>query len=210
VDIEQWITDERRTLADVLDGLTPEQWDAPSLCEGWAVRDVVAHITMPFRYSAARFLLELARSGGRFGTMADRVARRDGAQPTAVLTAALRDNAEHPWTPPGGGKAGALTHDVVHGLDITRPLGIGREVQPDRFRTVLDSLVAPRSLRHFKVGVDGDVGRLRASDVDWSYGTGEPVTAGAVDLVLMLTGRPVRSEALAADADLSADRDDVR
>src|SRR5688500_6079152 len=134
MEIERWIADERRRLADVLDGLTPEQWDAPSLCEGWAVRDVVAHVTMPFRTSAPRFVLELVRSGGRFGAMADRVARRDGAQPTDVLVAALRDNAEHPWTPPGGGKAGALTHDVVHGLDITRPLDIGREVQPERFR----------------------------------------------------------------------------
>jgi len=197
MEIEQWIIDERRRLADVLDGLTPQQWDAPSLCDGWAVRDVVAHVTMPFRTSAPRFVLELVRSGGRFAAMADRVARRDGAQPTDVLVAWLRDNAEHPWTPPGGGKEGALTHDVVHGLDITRPLGIEREVQPERFRVVLDTLVSPRSRRHF--GAEGHTGRFEASDVDWSHGTGAPVTGRAVDLVLLLTGRPVAAGAIVGD-----------
>jgi uncharacterized protein (TIGR03083 family) len=186
---------ERRELADVLDGLTPAQWNAPSLCHGWAVRHVVAHITMPFRYSPPRFVLELAKAGGRFNHMADRVARRDGSQPTDALARALRDNAEHPWTPPGGGKEGALTHDVVHGLDITRPLGIGREARPERLRIVLDSLVRPKSLRFFGTG---DIGPLRASDLDWSHGTGEPVAASAADLVLLLTGRPV-------DADAGAD-----
>ena len=193
----EWIADERRRLADVLDRLTPEQWDTPSLCEGWAVRDVVAHITMPFRYPAPRFVLELVRSGGRFGAMADRVARRDGARPTADLAAALRDNAEHPWTPPGGGKEGALTHDVVHGLDITRPLGIEREVPPERFRVVLDTLVSPRSRRHF--GTDDHTGRFEASDIGWSHGTGPAVTGRAVDLVLLLTGRPVPAGAVVGE-----------
>jgi uncharacterized protein (TIGR03083 family) len=194
MEIEQWIADERRRLADVLDGLSPEQWDAPSLCEGWAVRDVVAHVTMPFRTSTPRFALELVRSGGRFAAMADRVARRDGARPTAVLVAELRDNAEHPWTPPGGGKEGALTHDLVHGLDITRPLGMEREVQPARFRVVLDTLMDRRSRRHF--GTDGHTGRFEASDIGWSHGTGAPVSGRAVDLVLLLTGRSVPAGAI--------------
>ena len=28
----------------------PAVWDAPSLCEGWRTREVVAHMTMPARY----------------------------------------------------------------------------------------------------------------------------------------------------------------
>ena len=91
------IAAERRELADVLAGLSAEAWDQPTLCAGWRVREVVAHITMPFRYSTARFTMELIRSGGRFHKMADRCARRDATASPDELTAALRDNAAHPW-----------------------------------------------------------------------------------------------------------------
>src|SRR5256885_14810123 len=36
--------DERRDLRRFLPTLTPEQWQTPSLCRGWTVRDVVAHL----------------------------------------------------------------------------------------------------------------------------------------------------------------------
>ena len=53
------------------------------------------------------------------------------------LLAAVRDNVEHRWTPPGGGVHGALSHDVIHGLDITVGLGLDRRVPPDRMAMVL-------------------------------------------------------------------------
>jgi len=92
--IRDWIAAERRELAVLLDGLSAEQWDAPSLCAGWTVRHVVAHLTMPFRYSTPVFVLKLAAAGGRFQRMSDAVARRDAALPAAQLIAAVRDNAE--------------------------------------------------------------------------------------------------------------------
>ena len=107
--IRDSITAERRALAAMLAGLSAEQWDAPSLCDGWAVRHVVAHLTMPFRYSVLVFVLKLALAGGRFQRMSDAVARRDAMRPAAELVAAVRDNAEHPWKPPGGGYEGALS-----------------------------------------------------------------------------------------------------
>ena len=72
------IAAERRDLAAILAGLPPEAWDAPTLCQGWRVREVVAHITMPFRYRPPRFAFEMVRSRGNFNRMADRCARRDG------------------------------------------------------------------------------------------------------------------------------------
>ncbi|WP_078603067.1 MULTISPECIES: maleylpyruvate isomerase family mycothiol-dependent enzyme [unclassified Streptomyces] len=79
VDVRAEIAAERRELADVLDGLTDHQWDAPTLCSGWRVREVAAHMSMGFRYSFGRTALELARSGGNLHRMTDRVARRDAA-----------------------------------------------------------------------------------------------------------------------------------
>src|ERR1700722_18132118 len=136
--IQDMIAAQRAELAAVLGTLPASGWDQPTLCAGWGVREAVAHITMPFRYSGPRFIRELARSRGRFGEMADRVARRDAARMSpAELTEAVRANAGHPWRPPGGGFEGALAHDVIHGLDITVPLGLPFAVPEDRLRRVL-------------------------------------------------------------------------
>src|SRR5258708_17772104 len=95
------IAAERRELARVLSDLPASAWDAQTLCAGWRVREVVAHMTVPFRYSAARFAAELARSGGRFNLMSDRVARRDAAAVSAAdLLSVLQANATHPRKPP--------------------------------------------------------------------------------------------------------------
>ena len=181
------IAAERRELAGILAGLPPESWDAPTLCAGWRVREVVAHITMPFRYPPPRFAFEMARSRGNFNRMADRCARRDAAAPPAELAAALRDNERNPWKPPGGGYQGALTHDVIHGLDITVALGLGRRVPAERLGVVLDGITAAKSVRFFGTDLDGI--ELRADDLDWSFGSGTPVSGSAQDLALLVAGR---------------------
>src|SRR5438067_5180651 len=165
--IRDMIAAQRAELAEVLAGLPAPSWDEPTLCAGWRVREVVAHITMPFRFSGRRFALELARSRGRFNEMADRVARRDAAAMSpADLTGAVRSNTGHPWKPPGGGYTGALAHDLVHGLDITVPLGLSvPRVPEERLRLVLPASLADRSVRFFGTDLDGI--ELRPDDREW-------------------------------------------
>jgi len=181
------VTAHRRKLAAVLDGLSIDAWDRPSLCAGWQVRHVVAHMIMPFRYPAPRFLAEMARARGNFDKMADRVARRDGAAAPGDLLAVLRQNEQTPWKPPGGGLAAALTHDVIHGQDITVALGIDHVIPEDPVRTVLATVTSGKSRKHFGVDLDGI--ELQASDIDWSFGSGTPLSAPAQDLALVLCGR---------------------
>ena len=197
-DIRDMIAAQRGELAVVLAGLPAPRWDEPTLCAGWRVREGVAHITMPFRYSRRRFVLELARSRGRFNDMADRCARRDAAAMSAAgLTEALRSNADHPWRPPGGGFEGALTHDVIHGLDITEALGLGLRVPDDRLRVVLPNLASPKSVSFFGLDLSGV--ELRATDTGWRYGSGTPLTGTAQDLALYLSGRtPLRADGVGA------------
>lgn len=178
---------ERAELAEVFAGLRPPQWDTPSLCAGWRVREVLAHTTMPFRMGTGAFVWEMLRSGGRFTRMADRVARRDAARmPAEALVRSLRDNVAHPWSPPGGGAVGALSHEVIHGLDSTVPLGLDRRVPMDRLRLVLDSM-RPRTVAYFGADLDGV--QLQATDVDWAWGTGTPLRGAAQDLLLVVCGR---------------------
>jgi uncharacterized protein (TIGR03083 family) len=178
---------QRRELAALLGALAPQAWDHPTLCAGWRVRDVVAHVTMPFRYPAGRFLAEMIKARGNFDRMADRCARRDGQAPPGELLAMLRQNERNPWKPPGGGLAAALTHDVIHGQDITVALDLEHLVPEERLRIVLHTITTPKSLKHFGLDLTGI--QLRASDIAWSFGSGAPLSGPAQDLALALCGR---------------------
>ncbi|MFF2813401.1 maleylpyruvate isomerase family mycothiol-dependent enzyme [Streptomyces sp. NPDC058000] len=187
MDIRAAIAAERRELADLLDTLSPEQWDAPSLCAGWRVREVAAHMSLGFRYPFPKIAVELLKARGSLNRMTDRCARKDAAAlPPPALAAALRDHAHHPWTPPVGGFAAALGHDVVHGLDIAVPLGLDRRVPEDRLRVLLAG-ITPRGLKFFGAALDGVA--LHADDLDWSYGTGTPLRGTAQDLLMVAFGR---------------------
>ncbi|MEV0529123.1 maleylpyruvate isomerase family mycothiol-dependent enzyme [Streptomyces sp. NPDC050439] len=187
MDIRNAVAAERRDIAALLDDLTPAQWDAPTLCAGWRVREVAAHMSLGFRYSLPRTLAELVKARGSLHRMTDRCARADAATySTGQLAAFLRDNADHPWQPPFAGIEGALGHDVVHGLDISVALGLERRVPLDRVGILLKK-VTPKSTKFFGADVGGV--RLCADDLDWSYGTGVPLTGAAQDLLLVLFGR---------------------
>ncbi|MHC1563020.1 maleylpyruvate isomerase family mycothiol-dependent enzyme [Actinomycetospora sp. C-140] len=178
---------ERERLADLYAALDPDQWAAPSLCTGWRVREVLAHVTMPYRHSSWRVLRGIAAARGDFNRFADRIAHDDTARHAdAELLAALRDNVAHPWRPPGGGQAGALSHDVIHGLDVTEALGLPRP-PAERVRRVLAS-ATPKMLAYFGADLAGT--RLVATDTDLSVGEGpRTVELPAVDLLLRVTGR---------------------
>jgi uncharacterized protein (TIGR03083 family) len=178
---------ERRAFGDVLEALTDADWENSSLCAGWRVREVVAHMTMPLSYSAPRFLGEMVRSRGNFGRMADRVARRDARAPISVLLEGWRANQDSRWKPPGGGLPGALTHDVVHGLDITIPLGLEHPVSEPALRVVLDHATTPLSVK--SMGLDLTGTRLEADDLDWTFGNGEPLRGAARHLLMVLMDR---------------------
>jgi uncharacterized protein (TIGR03083 family) len=178
---------ERRELAAVLSGLPDQSWNAPTLCAGWRVREVVAHMTMLYRYSTARFVAELARSGGRFDRMADRRARKDGAGSTSELVSSMAESAVSVRVPRGVGYEGALIHDVIHGLDVSVPLGLERAVPQETLQAVLAGVTKPKSLQHFGAELDGI--QLRAEDLDWSFGSGTQVSGAAQDLALVLCGR---------------------
>nr|WP_218890676.1 maleylpyruvate isomerase family mycothiol-dependent enzyme [Actinomycetospora corticicola] len=182
---------ERERLADLYARLTPEQWAAPSLCAGWRVREVLAHVTMPYRHSTLRVLRGIAAARGDFNRFADRIAHEDTARSSdEELLASLRANVTHPWRPPAGGQAGALSHDVIHGLDVTEALGLER-VPADRVKLVVDA-AGPRAMSYFGTDLTGR--RLVATDTDLVVGTGpETVELPAVDLLLLVTGRATSS-----------------
>ncbi len=185
-EFQQWVTHTYEDLADLLADGPADAWDAATLCEGWQVRHVVAHVTMPVRLTPELFGAEMAAAGGDFGRLSDTVAARDGALPTDDLLADLRSPTLHAWQPPGGGAAGALSHAVIHSLDVTLALGTPAAAPDEAVVAVLDQLTAANGAFF---GLDLTGTRLEADDADWTWGEGEVVRAGAGELVALLGGR---------------------
>ena len=187
IDLHAAVAAEFIWLADVLDGLADVAWDTPSLCAGWRVREVVAHMTMAVRYTPPEFYAELEACKGDFTLLSNRVAARDASLPTTTLVTNLRDEAMHAWTPPGGGPIGALSHVVIHGLDITVPLGVDRPAPDETVLAVLDHLTVAGG--HANFGFDLSGLHLQATDMDWTFGAGKPTSGTAADLTLLISGR---------------------
>jgi len=187
--LQPLVAAELASLAAALEPLPTDRWDAPSLCTGWRVRELVAHVTMAARYGPDAFRAELAADGFDFAALSDRIAHRDGTLDPSVLVADLRSDALARFAPPGGGFAGALTHVVVHGLDATVALDLDRAASDDATRVVLDGLTTGGGHAHF--GTDPEGLHLRTTDFDWSFGTGTALDAPASTIVLALCGRRV-------------------
>ncbi|UGT61495.1 maleylpyruvate isomerase family mycothiol-dependent enzyme [Nocardia asteroides] len=194
------IAAERTELAELLAGLDAAAWEAPTLCAGWRPREVLAHMTMAYRLSLPRFALDMVKARGNFNRMSDRRARADAAALTPEeLVASLRDNAGHPWKPPGSGYEATLAHEVIHGMDITVALGLPRRVPIERVAVVLAD-TKPQQVSYFGTDLSGV--ELRADDLDWSLTGDAPesvVSGTAQDLLLVLCGRKLPAGRLAGE-----------
>lgn len=178
--------EERADLAALLRTLTPTQWDSPSLCPDWTVRDVASHIVSYEELTAPGLVATFLRGGLRVGTV-NRVAL---ARYRDLTTDDIIDLVERHQRPRGltsGFKGGiALTDGTIHHQDIRRPLGLSRRIPEDRLVPVLDfSLSAPTlpSKRNSK-GL-----RLDATDLSWSHGDGPEVSGPGEAILMAVAGR---------------------
>ncbi len=182
------IAQERHRLADLADEWSATQWDVPSLAEGWRVREVVAHLKMPFSVSVPRMMIGVVRNLGSFDRFADRWARDAAASSSpAELAASLRANASARFTPPGMGPEVPLTDLVVHGLDIRVPLGhAATDIDPAARATAL-RFITTRLGKTMGVPADAFANRrFEATDLDWSHGAGPTERATSTEILAHL------------------------
>jgi uncharacterized protein (TIGR03083 family) len=177
---------QRRDVADMLDGLTPEQWAAQSLCGQWRVRDVAAHLAVTARMTRGRFLRGMAAAGFRFDAFSAKQMQPYAGMSPAELVAELRRTAGRSSGPPGPALT-PLSEVVVHGCDVSHPLGIKRAVPAEVLVAVLDFYRDAQLLIGAKKRIAGL--RLKATDIDWQHGAGPEVTGPAESLLLAMSGR---------------------
>jgi uncharacterized protein (TIGR03083 family) len=192
VDVEtswQVIEQERLSLAALLEDLTDDEWNSPSLCAGWRIKDVAAHVALASQPPRVwDMLVAGVRAGGRFHKLNHEFSVRHADRPGADLVAELREHAASRRLPKVTNVRNILFDILVHGQDIAIPLGIAREMPKEAARAGVERVWAmgwpfgvKRRLKAF---------RYAATDVDWTAGEGPEVAGPVAALLLLLTGRP--------------------
>lgn len=177
----------RLSLADLLDGLSPEDWRTPSLCDGWTVHEVVAHLTPATRLSKPAALAGTVRARFDINKMIGDAARARAVEfGPADLVAQPRETAGSERRPLGTRPRDPLVDVLVHGQDVARPLHRSRPMDPERVTEALGHVWAS-SFFGARKRFDGL--RLVATDADRSAGDGPEVTGPTGDLLLLATGR---------------------
>lgn len=185
-------TRNRLLAATMFAGLTDEQWRTPSLCEGWTVREVCAHLVPPEGgFSLPSLVWDVIRFRGDLARMVDSTARQAARRPTAELVESLHDRAGLRLKAPVVGPHGPMADTAIHLRDAARPLGLDVCPPPEDWRPVLEFLLTGPAERGF-IGRGRTAGlRLEAVDLDWSRGDGELLRGPAEALALGLAGRHI-------------------
>ncbi|WP_166828278.1 maleylpyruvate isomerase family mycothiol-dependent enzyme [Brevibacterium limosum] len=179
---------ERLSLAETLDSLTPEQWATQSLCSEWSVRDVAAHLAMtPTAPTLGQIAVGLLRSRGDLWAFGRDIARDYAQRATDKIVAELRRTAASRHLPPLTNPDNALLDIIVHGQDITRPLGIDRPAPTGAGLAAFDRAWSMGWPFHAQRRLRGI--RLTATDAELAVGSGAPVEGRLGDLLLLVTGR---------------------
>jgi uncharacterized protein (TIGR03083 family) len=190
------IATERGALADDLAGLDDGGWETQSLCDQWTVRDAVAHLIATAEMTPPKFVGKMIGSGLNFQKMtAKEIAAKRGNSPAAELKhlRAVRDRR----TSPPGPKTSWLGETIVHSEDVRRPLGLTRTYPLEAVVAVADFYQGSNVLIGSKKRIEGVT--LKATDTDWSHGTGPTAEGPILSLLLAMTGRRAALDDLTGD-----------
>lgn len=183
----QMIESERVAQADALAALPAADWDAPSLCTGWTVRDVVAHLIDTATVTPPKFAGRFIASGFRFPVMVSRnIAAIEDGRTDVELVELLRSRVSARTAPPGP-VTSWLGETIVHGEDVFRALGAYREHPAGHLVAVAEFYAGSNALIGAKRRIT-DV-TLRATDADWRHGAGPEISGPMIALVMAMTGR---------------------
>lgn len=197
--IWQHIHEERRSLAATLAGLDDEQWEQPSLCEGWTVKEVAAHVIAHPQIGWAQMPGMVARNLGHgYNAMIFREVKRLGERSTRESILAdfqTYDSSTRkvPTTTP----VEPLIDALVHHQDILRPLGLRHEMAPEAAAVAADRSRRLAFLSGSRAVVKGT--RMVATDIDWSRGRGPTLTGPVQELLMVCMGRGRVAEGLSGE-----------
>lgn len=204
--IWQAIDAQRAGVTALLAELSTKEWNHPSLCAGWTVRDVAAHLTLQqLRLrDMPRMLIQWRGTMNRTIAHAARV--RAAALSTEAIIAEIRGTVGSRRHNLGVTPLESLIDILVHSQDIAIPLGRRLDLSTDAAAVAASRVLAmrwpppPPSVRKL-AGF-----RLTATDVAWTAGDGPEVRGPMAALLLACCGRVAALPHLSGDgaAELTA------
>jgi uncharacterized protein (TIGR03083 family) len=187
---------ERAALADDLAKIQDGDWQTPSLCAEWSVREVLGHMIATAKMTPIKFFAGLAGAGFKFNAMTSRDVTRETAGTPAEELASFRSLIDATTRPPGPVEA-MVGEAIIHSADIRRPLGIKREYPMEAVVRVGDFYKNSNLIVGAKNRIAGL--QLAASDTEWTTGSGPEVRGPMLSLVLAMTGRSAAAQDLTGD-----------
>ena len=194
VDVWNVVHTERESLIEDLSVLPDGQWNTPSLCKGWTVHDVLAHLVDDARTTRFSFIRGLILAGFNFNRLNQNGVNRERRHNPQETLAAFQQEAHRTGSAPAP-LASRLVEIIVHGEDIRRPLGIPHAYAVDATIEAIEYQLATSDSMGGSKGRAAGL-RLIATDADWSHGSGVEVQGRAIDLLVALTGRSIPTDAL--------------
>jgi uncharacterized protein (TIGR03083 family) len=199
VEISDAIRDEMHDLAERLAELDDEQWNSPSLCALWRIRDVLAHVVAGAEgaFGTVAIVRGIVRHGFSYNRWVAVDGQIRGQQDPEDLVKALRNAAANRKVLSGARPVNGLMHVLIHGQDMCRPLGITRDLPEGHLVPVADFVKNDVHIFGAKKRIAGL--KLRATDMDWSHGNGPQVTGPVEALVMTMAGRLIALDDLSGE-----------
>jgi uncharacterized protein (TIGR03083 family) len=178
----------REALGEYLAQLTPEDWNKPSLCAGWTVKDVAAHMLVIPTMSKGQVFGAFLRSGFNLDKMNAKLVEQQTAQmSTAEIAAKTRSSATSQGMPPGLKLPGVFNELAIHSADISEAVGKPFDLPTADYVACLEHLKAVQPVFGARDRIAGL--QLQATDSEWSTGSGPNVSGPSKQLLLAMAGR---------------------
>lgn len=181
------VASERRQIATLIESLDDAQLATPSLCAGWDVKTVAAHLVSVFADGFWVFMGTAARRRSMARAIDDLATRR-AQLPTTHIAATLRSRADHRLSPPLFGPLDPLADILVHGGDIRIPLNLPFQPDPELATLALDFLTGPWPFGFVPLGRLWGIS-LHGTDVDRCWGRGREIHGPVAALMMAVSGR---------------------
>jgi uncharacterized protein (TIGR03083 family) len=188
------VADQRRQFASLINDLDDAQLAIPSLCLGWDVKTVAAHVVSTVLDGLPGFLQMAARRGS-LSRGIDELARRRAQAPMAEIVAALREHADRPISSPVFGPRGPLADIMVHSGDVRIPLGLPFEPDVQHAESAMDFLTGRWPIGFVPLSRLRGI-RLSANDIGRSWREGADVVGPVAALMMSVCGRTASLDAL--------------
>jgi uncharacterized protein (TIGR03083 family) len=195
----QAIDTQRGGLCGLLADLGDDEWRQPSLCAGWTVRDVAAHLTLQ-QLGPGGVLAQMFKWKGSIDRTTAHAARvRAAALTTEQIIAEIRATIGSRRHIFGVTHLETLCDILVHSQDIAIPLGRHLALSAEAAAVAASRALSMRWPPPLPSAKKMAGFRLTATDTSWSTGDGPTVRGPMAALLLVCCGRLTALPQLSGD-----------